>query len=159
MPIQAVARPKGTDFSGEWVLVALEKPAADTAIALSVKQPVTDKNVYGAPMPPAYLDLTVERRSAAGAHSTKYLVGATGGSTSGFVRGGPQTETRWSVTWEAESLVIIESGWSARMGGVLELDRERTETWRLDRDGSLVIAIVDRQGDRESRDTLTYRRR
>ena len=39
------------------------------------------------------------------------------------------------------------------------LDRQRTETWRLDRDSRLVITIAERQGDRESRDTLTYRRR
>jgi len=158
MPIQAVARPTGPDFSGEWVLITPEKPAADAATTLSVKQPVTDKNVYGAPMPPAYLELTVERRSATSTNSRKYIVGA-GGSTSDFGSRGPQAETRWSVTLEGESLIIAESSLSARTDGALGLDRQRTETWRLDREGSLVVTIVERQGDRESRDTLTYRRR
>jgi len=156
---QSSARPKGVDFSGDWILVLPATPADDVASTMTVKQPVVDKNVYGAPMPPAYIHLIVERRGRSGASAIDYLIGALGSTTAFGPGRGPRTETKHSVSWEGESLVIANSSWSGSPDDALKMDMQRTETWRLDSGGKLLITIVDLKGSLESRTELTYRRR
>jgi hypothetical protein len=149
-------RPTQPDFSGEWVLVASTAPAADAATVLNVRQPIIDRTVQGTPMAPAYLDLMVERLSSRGVQSERYAIGVVSGTVGGTAASG--IENRESANWVGDSLVITSSRWSGS-GASRRLESERSEAWQFDSDGRLVITIAEKDGQRETRTRLGYRRR
>lgn len=144
------------DFSGEWILVTRTASVEEVASVLNVQQPIIEKTVQGAPMLPAYLELIVERRSPRGVRSEKYAVGVESGTVAGSSSNA--SETRTSVKWAGDSLVIATSRWSGSSAS-RRIESQRSETWQLDANGSLVITIAETNGQRETRTTLRYRRR
>lgn len=144
---------RGTDFSGSWVLDETHvRPAPDTPQRLVVEQPLRTTNVRGEPMPPAYFTLNVTRHTAAVVREDHYDIGITGGVVSGPVSNG---SSRYGVEWRGESL----SMWRYTTAPSGTNIRQRTETWRIDDRGRLVISIETREKDETAvTQTLTYRR-
>lgn len=145
---------RGTDFSGNWVLDA-GPSAADIPIRLTVMQPITTTNMLGAPMPPAYLTLTVSRHFANSVQETTYKIGTIGGIVgglpdAGLPRGVP-TGTEHAVLWRGDALAIENWNWS---GGVR---RGRTEVWRLDSDRLIITVTLSELGTAKAQ-TFAYRR-
>jgi len=155
--MQVGSRPSQPDFSGEWILVNPTNPAADVATALSVRQPIVENTVRGGSMPPAYLELVVERHLPVGNRSETYRIGVDGGMVGGLPAG-VRFETRQSVKWDGDSLVIATSRWSGPPED-RRLDERRSEVWQLDSKGRLVVTISEHEDKRELRTELTYRRR
>jgi len=154
---QGATRPDHPDFSGEWILVDSTNPAEGAATALSVEQPIATTTVRGTPMPPAYLELIVARHFLTGVRPARYRIGVEGGTVGG-TSAAVHVETRESVTWVGERLVIASSRWSGPPGN-LQLNEQRSEVWQLDSEARLVVTTTDQQGQREAQTTLTYRRR
>ena len=149
-------RPAQPDFSGEWILATPTAPSADVATVLNVRQPIIDKTVQGTSMPPAYLELMVERRSQKGVQSERYAIGVVSGTVAGTQSTEP--ESRGSVNWAGDSLVIATNRWSGS-GSSRRLESQRSEAWQFDSESRLVITITEKTGQRERRTTLRYRRR
>jgi hypothetical protein len=152
------------DFSGSWVLQDPRQPGVDIARALTIRQPVRRTTVLGEPMPPAFLDLTVERHFESGVRAEVYQIGTEGGTVSGIVGNGRPNQdvnrarSRVSVRWEGNQLRIETGRYSGptRDSGPYT---EHAEAWRLDEQGRLVITVVDQRSDSEvATRTLTYRR-
>jgi len=141
-PGTAAAQDK-PDFSGRWVLVSASRTGPDVETSLIVRQPVTRTNAFGAPMPPAFLELIVERRSKDRMRTDTFQLGVSGG-----IVGGGGVQSRFSVRWEGNTLVIANE----------TILSEHTEEWEL-LQGSLVITTKDRDagGDTKS-STLIYRK-
>ena len=140
------------DFSGRWVLAGSAHSDSDVAQSLTVRQPIARTNVFGAPMEPYFKELTVERQFANHVSTETYPIGVIGGTV-----GGGGSQTRISVRWENDRLVIETGSYagSTREAGPYT---EHTEEWKLDA-GALTISIIDRASDTESRsNTLTYRK-
>src|SRR5262245_40618610 len=131
------------DFSGHWILVDPIRPGPDVARALTVHQPIVRTTVRGAPMPPAFLELTVERQLEPGIRTERYMIGTEGGSISG----GPGIdETRVSVLWRGDRLFIATRHTSGPSRDATATT-EHTEEWSFDERNRLVIVVVDRNGD------------
>ena len=129
------------DFSGHWVLVRPERAGPDVAVSLIVQQPITRQNVYGAPMEPAYLRITIERRFATSTRTDTHAIGARAGTMSGPVRGAdPAANSRTTVftRWEDRRLVIDTTRSSS---GTFA---SRTETWELDAEGRLTVTTTEK---------------
>jgi len=142
---------QGTDFSGNWVLDAAPS-AADIPVRLTVKQLITTTNMLGAPMPPAYLTLTVSRHFANSVQETTYRIGTIGGTVGGLPGvPGVSTKTEHAVLWRGDALAIENWNWS---GGVR---RGRTEVWRLDEDGLIITVTLSELGTAKAQ-TFAYRR-
>jgi hypothetical protein len=159
-----VAAQSQPDFSGRSVLALPERAGADVARTLTVRQPIVRTNVYGAPMEPFFKEITIERQFVTHTHTDTYPIGVEGGvvgvTGSGRVTGlGVNIpETRFSVRWEDNRLVIDTGSYSAstREAGPYT---ERTEAWQLDAAGMLTVTITDRASGAESTtSTATYRR-
>jgi hypothetical protein len=141
-PVTAAAQDK-PDFSGRWVLVSASRTGPDVATSLIVRQPVRRTNAFGAPMPPAFLDLVVERQSADRVRTDTFQIGVSGG-----IVGGGGVQSRFSVRWEGNRLVISNENVSS----------EHTEEWELSQ-GSLVITTTDRDAGGDTKaSTLIYRK-
>ena len=152
---QNASRPSQPDFSGEWVVVDSKGATEGVATALTVRQPVVSKNVYGAPMPPAYLELLVERHLRGGVQSERYLLGTRGGTVE---LGGPasaRASTSRSALWVENTLVITESFLNAEAN----VGHRRLEEWRLDAQNRLVITLTEERGKQSVVTVVTYRRR
>ena len=67
------------DFSGRWILENSSGAGPDVARSLTVRQPVVRTNVYGAPIPPSFKDLSVERQFVSGVRAETYQIGVEGG--------------------------------------------------------------------------------
>ena len=157
----AAAAQDKPDFSGRWVLDD-PQPGPDIPRTLTITQPIVRTNRLGAPMPPAFLQLTIARQFENDVRSETYLIGAAG-STGGFVaaNGGPaqtsyRTETR--VSWRGDRLLIETGRYTGptRDSGPFT---EHDEEWWLDDQGRLRIIAVDRRSDAEAvTHTLAYRR-
>jgi hypothetical protein len=66
-------------------------------------------------------------------------------------------ETKFSTRWTPDGLVIEQR---SEFGGAAGTYTEHAETWRLDRDGTLVLSVTDRAPGAEPRtNTFVYRRR
>src|SRR5262249_2516917 len=131
------------DFSGHWVLVDPLRPGADVARSLTIRQPIVRTTARGAPMPPAFLELTVERQSEQAVRAESYMIGSEGGSSSG----GPGVgETRVSVLWRGDRLFIATHHTTGPSRDATTTT-EHTEEWSFDERGRLVIVVVDREGD------------
>lgn len=151
------------DFSGTWVLQDARQPGVYIPRTLAIRQPLQRTTVLGEPMPPAFLELTVERHFESGMRAETYHIGTEGRTVSGIVGDGsdPPVNREWSresVRWEGDRL-HIETGrysGSTRDSGPYT---EHTEVWWLDEQGRLLITVVNRRSDSdvETR-TLTYRR-
>jgi len=75
----------------------------------------------------------------------------------GGIIGGGGVQTRYSVFWEGDRLVIETGSYSGpgRQDGPYS---EHTEEWRLDREGLLILQLTDRSDKEQTSNTLTYRR-
>jgi len=148
----AAAAQQGTDFSGRWVLVSSAVADPNAARSITVRQPVTRTNNLGAPMPPAFLQLIVEREFADRVTTETHAIGLQGGMVGGIVGGDADAryQSRFSVNWEGQRLVIHRSSYSGatRDAGPYW---ERDEEWELDPAGMLVISVTDRASDTEPR--------
>ena len=153
------------DFSGRWVLDASVAADPDVARSLTVRQPIVRTNVHGAPIAPFFRELSVERQFVTGARTDVYQIGIEGGVVGGVApsnRGdaaGPNvSQTRFSVRWEDNRLVINSGRYSGptREPGAYT---EHTEIWQLDGAGTLMLSITDGGSGRASTTkTLTYRK-
>ena len=160
-----VAAQDKPDFSGHWILETAA--AADPAVArsLTVRQPVVRTNVYGAPMPPFFKELSVERQFVTGVRTETYQIGIEGGmvgavrpANRGTGRDVNVPQTRFSVRWEDDRLVIQSGSYSGptRDAGPYT---EHTQVWQLDAAGRLILSTTDRGSDVASTTkTLTYRK-
>jgi hypothetical protein len=152
------------DFSGRWVLQDPPQPGVAIPRTLAIRQPLRRTTALGEPMPPAFLDLTVERDFEGEVRAETYQIGTEGGMVGGIV-GDRQPEqnlnrvqTGVSVRWEGDRLHIETGRYSGptRDSGPYT---ERSEVWRLDEQSRLLITVVDRRSDSEvATRTLTYRR-
>jgi hypothetical protein len=144
------------DFSGRWVLERSEGAGVENARALVVRQPVVRENVYGVPIQPVFLQITVERQFAAATRTDTYCIcrgGRVGGVTAGGQSRGPTSS--FFVRWE-ENRLVIDTATSAGENG---LPVAHTEVWQLDANGTLTVKIEDRvQGAEPRTGTATYRR-
>lgn len=149
---------QGTDFSGSWVLED-GTASADTPVRLTVQQPITTTTRRGDPMPPAFLTLAVIRHFANKAGETTYRIGTLGGVVGGLPdrgatsNGHASMSREWSVRWREDALWIEE--WTLTAGVVTGA---RTEVWRLDERGRLIVTLEIREGEKIDRRLLAYRR-
>lgn len=160
-----VAAQDKPDFSGRWILETSAGASRDVARSLTVRQPVVRTNVYGAPMPPFFKELSVERQFVTDVRTDIYQIGVEGGMVGGVLpanRGAAPdvnvSQTRFSVRWEDNRLVIDSGSYSGptREAGPYT---EHTEVWQLDAAGMLVVSITDRgSGIASTTKTLTYRK-
>jgi hypothetical protein len=159
-----VAAQDNPDFSGRWMLETSAGAGPDVALFLTVRQPVVRTNVYGAPMPPFFKELSVERQFGDDLRVETYQIGL-GGGVVGVVAANRGTasavnvpQTRFSVRWEGNRLVIDTGRYSGptREAGPYT---EHTEVWQLDSGGMLILFITDRgSGTASTTKTLTYRK-
>ena len=159
-----VAAQDNPDFSGRWVLETSADAGPDVALFLTVRQPVVRTNVDGAPMPPFFKELSVERQFGDDVRVETHQIGVEGGVV-GVVAANRGTasdvnvpQTRFSVRWEGNRLVIDTGRYSGptREAGPYT---EHTEVWQLDSRGRLLLSITDRgSGIASTTKTLTYRR-
>ena len=128
---------QGTDFSGSWVLEDSSASSELIPDRLTVRQPVTTTNVFGKPMPPAYLTLDVTRHFANSVQEATYRIGVIGGVSGGLAGvPGPTSRSDWEVRWVGDSLWINQRQFASGA-----LASERSETWRLDDAGRLNITL------------------
>lgn len=158
-----VAAQDKPDFSGNWVLQDPSQPGVDIPRTLAIHQPLQRTTVLGKPMPPVFLQLTIERHFERGVRAETYHIGTEGGTVSGIVGDGRsvqdvnRAQTRVSVRWEGDRLRIETGHYSGptRDSGPYT---EHTEVWWLDEQGRLLVTVVDRRSDSEvAARTLTYR--
>jgi len=160
--VAIVAAQDKPDFSGRWILESSEGAGPDVARSLTVRQTVVRTNVYGAPMPPFFKDLVVERQFGTDVLTETYQIGIEGGTVSGLSadrRIVPEfSQTRFSVRWENNRLVIdtgIYSGPTREAGPYTE----HTEVWQLSAAGRLIVSTIDRgSGIATTTNTLMYRK-
>lgn len=143
------------DFSGDWILLRSRETPVDAPFALTVRRS------FAAPSEV----LLVDRRSESGLRSESHRIGLSGGIIGGVDRsgragaaGGLRTETRFSVRWRDDSLVIENGRYAgpSRESGPYE---EHEEVWSLDAEGRLLIVVTDRESGAAPRTmTLAYRR-
>jgi hypothetical protein len=151
------------DFSGTWVLQDARQPGVDIPRTLAIRQPLQQTTVLGEPMPPAFLELTVERHFESGMRAETYHIGTEGGTVSGIVGDGsdPPVNRGWSresVRWEGDRLRIDTGHYSGVTRGSGPYT-EHTEVWWLNDKGRLLITVVTRRSDSEVETrTLTYAR-
>jgi hypothetical protein len=154
-----VATQNEPDFSGEWVLVSAARSDSDAAPMLTVRQTLVRTDALGQPMAPFFSQLIVERKSVDHPRKDTYQLGVHGvrGGISGGIVGGGGVQTRYSVRWEGDRLVIETGSYSGpgRQDGPYS---EHTEEWRLDREGLLILQLTDRSDKDQTSNTLTYRR-
>jgi hypothetical protein len=153
------------DFSGRWILEPSTDVGPDVARSLTVRQPVVRTNVFGAPMPPLFKELSVERQFVTDVRTETYQIGVVGGTVGGVVptnrAPAPNvnaSETRLWVRWENDRIVIDTGNYSgsSRETGPYS---EHSEIWQLEAAGRLILSITDRgSGIASTTKTLTYRK-
>jgi len=140
------------------------QPGLDIPRTLTISQPIVRTNVLGAPMPPSFLELTVERQFENAVRSETYHISTEGGTVGGVVgidrpdQSSNRTESRVSVQWHGDRLRIETGRYSGptRDSGPYT---EHNEEWWFDEHRRLSIIVVDRRSDSEVvTHTLTYRR-
>lgn len=144
------------DFSGSWVLQDPSHPGVDIPRVLIIRQPLRRTTARGEPMPPVFLDLTVEKHFEGDVRSDTYHIG-TEGATGTFGVGGSRSSSRFSVRWDGNRLRIESTIYPT---SDTSLYTEHEEVWWLDEQGNLLIAVVNRRSDSAAAATrtLTYRR-
>jgi hypothetical protein len=132
------------DFSGQWVLVSSADVGADAARELAISQTIGTPGAI----------LVVERRSKDGVHSERYRTGVRV-----FVERRDGSNTRLSVRWDGDTLVIERDSYSGQTADSPP-DTAHQELWSIDPNGMLVMTVADRSVGAEPRTTkLVYRRR
>jgi hypothetical protein len=158
---ETIAAQAKLDFSGNWVLVKSNGSASDAAQTMTVRESFQRVSVRGTPIEPPLITLAVERDSAAGVRSDLYTIGVAGGTTGGAIGnpgvttvGHQAPQTRFSTTWDGDSLVIETNAWTADAGSY----SGHKEVWSLDVQGALLITVTDRGTGEPKTATLLYRR-
>jgi len=155
--VAAAAAQDHPDFSGRWQLVDPPRPGPDVARALTVRQPLVSTTAFGTPMPPAYLELTVERQLEQTVHTESYKLGVEGGLFGGGPDG-PHQESYFACIWRGDHLFITRGLTSGPTPDV-RTTSSHSEDWSFDDRGRLIIVVVDREGDAlPTTQTLIYRR-
>jgi hypothetical protein len=132
------------DFSGKWVLTSPADVSSNAAQELAITQESET---------PWMTVLVVERRSKDGVRSERYKTGV---RVSMERREGPNT--RLSVKWDADSLVVIRESYFGRTTESRP-DTEREERWSIIQ-GMLVMMVTDRGASAEERTArLVYQKR
>ena len=132
------------DFSGKWVLTS----SADVNSNAAQELAITQENET-----PWLTVLVVERRTKDGVRSERYQTGV---SVSMERREGPNT--RLSVKWDADSLVVIRGSYFGRPTESRP-DKEREERWSIAQ-GMLVMMVTDRSASAEETTArLVYQKR
>jgi hypothetical protein len=151
-----LAAQRGTDFSGSWVLDETQvRPAPDIPQRLVVEQPITTTTARGAPMPPAYLTLNVKRYVGGAVREDSHVIGVTGGVVGGVAGAVSNGASRYGVEWRGDFLWIWRQTTSPSGANI----RQRTEAWRIDDLGRLVITIESREAaEPTTTQTLAYLR-
>ena len=151
------------DFSGRWVLVDPLNTPVDLPRSMLVQQPLLTTNAFGQPMPPRFLDITIERDFAAGPRTDTYRIGIQGAVVSvqppDYTKPNrPNPQTRFAVRWDADRLIIdtVSYSGSKREDGPYT---ERTEMWELDSTGELRVTVNDRGSAMVSTSTTTMYRK
>ena len=73
------------DFSGSWVLQDPPQPGVDIPRALAIRQPLRRTTALGEPMPPAFLDGSVERHFESEVRIETYHIGTESGTIRGII--------------------------------------------------------------------------
>jgi hypothetical protein len=151
-----VAAQEKPDFSGSWVLQDPPQPSADIPRLLTIRQPLRRTTARGEPMPPVFLDLTVEKHFEDEVRTDTYQIGSEGGTGTFGVFGGSRSSSRFSVRWDGDRLRMETKSYPTSDTSVYT---EHDEVWWLDEQGKLLITVVDRRSDSDAATrTLTYQR-
>ena len=144
------------DFSGSWVLKDPPRSTVDIPRVLTIRQPLRTTTARGEPMPPAFIDLTVEKHFESEVRTDTYQIGTEGSTGTFGVRGGSRSSSRFSVRWDGDRLRIETKTYPT---SDTSLYTEHEEVWWLDELGNLLITVVERRSDSDAETrTLTYRR-
>jgi hypothetical protein len=144
------------DFSGSWILQDPPQSSVDIPRVLTIRQPLRRTTARGEPMPPVFLDLTVEKHFESEVRTDTYHIGTEGGTGTFGAFGGSRSTSRFSVRWDGDRLRIETKSYPT--SDTREYT-EQNEVWWLDEQGRLLITVVDRRSDSEpATRTLTYRR-
>ena len=148
------------DFSGRWVLDALQQSDTDIALALTVRQSLVRTTVRGDPMEPFFRDITVERHFRTGTQSETHLIGVQDGAVPGLRADGSRSSptAHHAVTWD-ENALVFENGSYTGQRPETGVWAERREVWSLIPNGRLSVVITNRSsGDAPRQISLLYRR-
>jgi hypothetical protein len=149
------------DFSGRWVLVTSDPAPSHAPRVLVVEQPVTRVNRLGAPMPPAYLSISIRREGASGVTNETRQIGVIGGVVGGAVgRNGstPGPTSHFETVWRLGMLMFLTSA-QGPDGPHTGDWSERSEIWSLDPDGRLRVEIVSEGRDQARQASVSLYRR
>jgi hypothetical protein len=136
------ATPDQPDFSGRWVLDTPALANPDTARRLVVLQPITWTNVFGEPMKPAFLSISIRREGVSANSEETRRISVVSGITPGLSKEGLTVgnATREETVWRRDSLVFANSSYGP--AGPRTGDwTERREEWSLEPDGRLRVEI------------------
>ena len=100
------------DFSGRWILETSAGAGPDVAQSLTVRQPVVRTNAFGAPMPPYFKELSVDREFVSGVRTETFQIGIEGGTIGATTTDVKVSRTVFSVRWEDQRLVIDTGSYS-----------------------------------------------
>jgi hypothetical protein len=152
------------DFSGRWTLVDPGHSPSGAADRLLVSQTSTHitRTVRGGPMDGMSYTLVVERHVGPRVQTNQYDVGGIeGGLVGGIAAGGAPADVPYETfgaRWDGESITIETSRGVVRGGSRLPQFDEK-ESWSLDADGELVLALTTRiDGAPPSTRVLVYER-
>jgi hypothetical protein len=113
-------------------------------------------------MAPAFLRITIERHFVDDIRTDTYQIGVEGGVVGGVSHGvapnAPVPQTRFSVHWDSDRLVMETGNYSGptREAGPYA---ERVEIWQLDSKAKLRVMTTDRgSGIATTTTTTRYRR-
>jgi hypothetical protein len=136
------ATPTQPDFSGSWSLDTPIVANPDTTRRLVVLQPITRTNVFGAPMMPAYLRITVRRESDSGNSEETRVISTVGGHMPGRSKEGASVgnSTRFETVWRGDALVFTDASYGPDGPRTGEWT-ERREEWSLLQDTRLRVEI------------------
>jgi hypothetical protein len=157
--------PPQPDFSGRWTLVAAIPSDDGVATALTVRQTVTRTTIRGEPMAPFFRIIDIERQFDGRATTETHRIGIAGGAVGGV--GGPRrgaapaprpTQSHYAVRWDGDTLVFELGTYTGDTRGNDDWT-ERRETWALQPNGEVAIAIATRGSAARARaESATYRR-
>ena len=144
---------QGTDFSGSWVLEDGTAASAEIPARLTVQQPIATTTTLGAPMPAAYLTITVHRHFANTVRDETYFIGTFAGVVGG-TPGKPSKSSAYATGWKENALWIQHKNFTESGS----LASERTELWRLDEAGRLIVTLEITDAGKVETRTLAFRR-
>jgi hypothetical protein len=148
------------DFFGHWVLAEASGLSTDVPRALTVRLTVTRTSMRGDSMTPFYSEIAIDREFETTTRTESQRIGIVGGTVSGIAGSGAVgRKTLHSVTWDRDELVF-ESGIYTGDAPDMRVWTERRETWSLDPDGRLGVAVTTRGSAQPPRSvSATYRKR